>query len=323
MQLRDFGRTGLRVTPLGLGLAALGRPGYLNLGHGQDFQAGRTPDDLRARTFEVLDAAWAGGIRFLDAARSYGQAEVFLGAWLRERRVPAQAAVLESKWGYTYTAGWQVQAEQHEVKQHSLATLERQWPETEQALGRLPDAYLIHSATLESGVLQDRLVLERLARLRAGGLRVGLSLSGPGQAETLRRALELRVEGEPLFQVVQATWNLLEPSAGAALSEAHEAGWGVVIKEALANGRLTARGPQLPAALAEACRELDSTPDALALAAALQQPFVHTVLSGAASVEQLASNLRAVGLARLPGGLETLAEPPAHYWQTRAGLPWT
>jgi hypothetical protein len=30
---RLLGTTGLTVTPLGLGLAALGRPGYINLGH--------------------------------------------------------------------------------------------------------------------------------------------------------------------------------------------------------------------------------------------------------------------------------------------------
>ena len=40
---------------------------------------------------------------------------------------------------------------------------------------------------------------------------------------------------------MQATWNLLEPSAGPALAEARAAGMGVIIKEALANGRLTSR----------------------------------------------------------------------------------
>jgi len=49
------------------------------------------------------------------------------------------------------------------------------------------------------------------------------------QGETLRRALKVKVnaggEGECcLFDCVQATWNVLEPSAGAALLQAHEAG---------------------------------------------------------------------------------------------------
>jgi len=72
--------------------------------------------------------------------------------------------------------------------------------------------------------------------LRAGGLRIGLSVSGPRQAEVIRRALAVRVDGINPFQSVQATWNLMEPSAGPALAEAHDAGWGVIIKEALANG---------------------------------------------------------------------------------------
>src|SRR5688500_10857089 len=36
MQLRTLGATGLLVSPIGLGLAALGRPGYINLGHAAD-----------------------------------------------------------------------------------------------------------------------------------------------------------------------------------------------------------------------------------------------------------------------------------------------
>lgn len=224
---------------LGLGLAALGRPGYINLGHGEDVGQGKGETAMQARASEVLDAAWEGGARYFDAARSYGKAEAFLGAWLRARAHPATVG---SKWGYTYTAGWRTDAETHEVKDHSLSTLERQWPETLEALGRAPDVYLIHSATLDTGVLEDRAVLARLAELAASGVRVGLSTSGPRQAGTLRRALEVRVDGVNPFCVVQATWNLLEPSAGEALAEAQGQGWHVVLKEVVANGRLTARG---------------------------------------------------------------------------------
>ena len=40
---------------IGLGLAALGRPGYINLGHDEDLPPGRQVDDLRRRTHELLD----------------------------------------------------------------------------------------------------------------------------------------------------------------------------------------------------------------------------------------------------------------------------
>jgi aryl-alcohol dehydrogenase-like predicted oxidoreductase len=62
------------------------------------------------------------------------------------------------------------------------------------------------------------------------------------QAETLRRAmLVTTADGTCLFDSVQATWNLLEQSAGQALLEARAAGMSVVVKEGMANGRLTAR----------------------------------------------------------------------------------
>jgi aryl-alcohol dehydrogenase-like predicted oxidoreductase len=53
-------------------LAALGCPGYINLGHGEDYQDRRTVEEMEQRAFEVLDAAWDAGVRYFDAARSYG-----------------------------------------------------------------------------------------------------------------------------------------------------------------------------------------------------------------------------------------------------------
>ncbi|MEF2278696.1 aldo/keto reductase [Deinococcus sp. YIM 134068] len=307
---------------LGLGLAALGRPGYLNLGHGVDVGAVKDVDAMRAQAQGVLDAAWEAGVRYYDAARSYGEAEAFLGGWLRER---GHRTAVGSKWGYTYTAGWRVDAERHEVKDHTAATLERQWPETLEALGQQPDVYLIHSATLETGVLEDERVLARLAELSQGGVRVGLSTSGPTQAETLRRALAVRVDGVNPLSVVQATWNLLEPSAEEMLAEAHAAGWAVVVKEGVANGRLTSRGT-IPPALAEVCADLSATPDAVALAAVLAQPWADVVLSGATTGEQLESNLAALTVNLTPAQLDALrglTQPAVDYWRERSALTWT
>lgn len=330
MTERELGRTGLRVSRVGLGLAALGRPGYINLGHADDLGGEYAVEAMREQAHRVLDAAHEAGVRYFDAARSYGRAEEFLAGWLEARGVAPEEVVVGSKWGYTYTAGWRVEAEVHEVKEHSLAVLRRQHRESVERLGRHLDLYQVHSATLESGVLEDREVLAELARLRGEGLRIGLSLSGPRQAETLRRALEVEHGGERLFDSVQATWNLLEPSAGAALGEAQEAGVGVVVKEALANGRLTERNddPAFTAKLgllrAEA-RRLETTVDALALAAALARPWADVVLSGAATPEHLRSNTAAVEVAwdsLAEERLGALAEEPEGYWRTRSALEW-
>ena len=295
---------------IGLGLAALGRPGYINLGHDEDLSPGRAVDDLRQRTHELLEQAWQSGIRYFDAARSYGLAEVFLGEWLTpERR--AQLTI-GSKWGYTYVADWRHDAETHEVKDHSLATFERQWPETLQALGGPPDFYLIHSLTPDSPALSDAKLLDRLTELAADGVRVGLSTSGPHQAATLRAALDL----DGPFTAVQGTWNVLEPSAGPALAEAHDAGWFVVVKEAVANGRLTTRAGDTPFNTFAAQHHLN--PDALAIGAALANPWSDIVLSGATTPAQLDSNLAARDIEPV---IE-FAQTPAEYWTERSALPW-
>src|SRR6266540_2837504 len=135
MATRRLGGDGPATSRVGLGLAALGRPAYINVGHGDDFPEGRSPELMERRAHAVLDAARAAGIGYFDAARSYGRAEAFLRAWLDARRVAPGQVVVASKWGYRYTGAWSLQAERHEVKDHSLAALEEQLAESEAALG--------------------------------------------------------------------------------------------------------------------------------------------------------------------------------------------
>ncbi|WP_035795092.1 aldo/keto reductase [Kitasatospora mediocidica] len=312
----------------GLGTAAVGRPGYITLGRDLDLPAERTVEALRRRTHALLDAAYAAGVRYFDTARSYGRAEEFVGEWLAARPQAASEVLVGSKWGYTYTADWQASGVPvHEVKEHSTAVFDRQITETRAALGARLGIYLVHSVTPDSPALTDPALHARLAELAAGGVRVGLSTSGPAQAETIRAALEVTAGGQPLFAAVQATWNVLEPSAGPALARAHEAGWLVVVKEGMANGRLADRNATGPdtAALRALAAGTGTSCDALALAAAAAQPWADVVLSGAATPEQLASNLTAAGVGLGPAdlaALDALAEPAEAYWRTRAALPW-
>jgi aryl-alcohol dehydrogenase-like predicted oxidoreductase len=313
--ITTLGNTGVRVTRIGLGLAALGRPGYITLGHAADLAGHTDVASMERGAHEVLDAAYAGGVRYFDAARSYGKAEAFLGSWLLHRGFGRNDVTVGSKWGYTYTADWRVDAEVNEVKDLTAATFRRQLAETRELLGDRLCLYEIHSATFDSGVLDDREVLGELAALRSTGVFIGLTTTGPGQSATIDRALE--VGG---FDVVQSTWNLLERSAGPALAAARAAGIGVIIKEALANGRLTDRG-DVPE-LAAAARAADATPDAVALAAVLAQPWVDVALSGAATVAELQSNLAALALEVDAERFDGLVEDPDTYWETRGKLPW-
>ncbi len=316
--LRELGQTGISTSAISLGLAALGRPGYLNLGHGEDFED-RSVQGLADRSHAVLDAAYRAGVRHFDAARSYGRAEEFLGSWLRSRSLRPGEVTVSSKWGYTYTAGWRVAADPPEVKDLSADTLRRQLTETRELLGPYVSLYQIHSATVSSGVLDDPDVRRELEALRAEGVAIGMSVTGTEQAATIEHAV--RIGG---FDTVQATWNLLERSAGEALQSAHEAGLGVIVKEALANGRLSPRGGIEP--LARAAQRIGVSEDALALAGVLARPWVDTVLSGASTVAQLTSNLSAFEVEWDPAlekELAPMTEAPESYWETRSSLPWT
>ena len=333
MQTCRLGRTGLVATRIGLGLAAVGRPAYITLGREDDLGVDRSVETMRDRAHELLDAAWASGVRYFDAARSYGLAEEFLASWLQKTGLTRGDLTVASKWGYTYMAGWRVTAEVNEIKDHSLVALRRQIRESRTLLGPWLAVFQIHSATVESGVLKDAAVLGDLARLKQDGLEIGLSVSGSRQSDTIRAATEIRVDGQNLFSVVQATWNVLEQSAADALTDAHHAGLGVIVKEALANGRLVEN--RAGDAVETTIREIGQahgdgpsvpTVDSIAIAAALAQPWADVVLSGAVNVSQLESNLAAIDI-RLSGAeldeIAALATSPQRYWDARGALPWS
>jgi aryl-alcohol dehydrogenase-like predicted oxidoreductase len=237
------------------------------------------------------------------------------------KRSGHQGAQVSSKWGYRYTGGWQRTAAVHEVKEHSLSHLTTQWAQTKALLGPWLRTLHIHSLTPDSPALDDQPLLDRLWQLRGTGLTIGASVSGPRQAEVIDRLLTVRRQGERLFSAVQATWNLLERSAGPALQRAHDAGLQVVVKEGLANGRLSPRGDVTPV-LDEAQRR-GTTADALSLAVALAQPFADVVLSGAATKTQVAANLLARNVEVLADTLTSVTQPAERYWAERSTLRWS
>jgi len=330
MQYVQLGNTGLNVSRIGLGLAALGRPGYINLGHGADLGYEYEVAEMENRTHQMLDLALNLGIRYFDAAQSYGKAEIFLSNWLKKQSASREELTVGSKWGYTYTAEWQVDVDVHEVKSHTPEVFDRQWPESKSRLGDYLRLYQIHSATFDSGVLENTSVLNRLAGIKEKGMLVGLSLSGPDQAAVLEKAMQIYIDGQRLFDCVQATWNLLEPSAGPQLELAARAGMGVILKEVLANGRLTSKNEdpefgEQQQLLAEYAQKAGTGIDAWAIAAAMAQPWAHIILSGAAREDHLRSNLNALGIQRSLYDTEwekRLRENTIQYWKNRKSLAW-
>jgi len=305
---------------IGLGLAALGRPAYINVGRVEELPAARDVDAMRTACHLVLDEAYAAGVRWIDVARSYGLAERFLAEWLAERG--HRDVTVSSKWGYAYVGGWRLDAAQHEAKEHSLTRFSVQWKETVALLGDAVSLYQVHSLTPDSPVFADVALLAALAELAAAGVRIGFSTSGPRQSEAIERGLALEVSGQRVFTAVQSTWNVLETSAESVLRQAHNDGNLVMLKETLANGRLAVRPPRL---LAELATAHGVAPDALAVAAALARPWVDGVLVGPSSTGQLSSNLDAGRVELDPDELDrlgALAEPPKDYWAYRSSLEW-
>src|SRR2546430_10804829 len=81
MEYRLFGRTGMRVSVLGLGCGGFGGVGSAPelFGKGED----------KATAFALMNRAWDEGINYFDPADSYGGgvSESVIGAWLKERKV--------------------------------------------------------------------------------------------------------------------------------------------------------------------------------------------------------------------------------------------
>lgn len=324
MRLKPFGDSGYQLSMMGLGLAALGRPGYINLGHGDDLGT-HDVEAMKLRTEQMIDEATTLGVNYLDVAQSYGKGEAFLASWLRKN--PKASVFVGSKWGYYYTADWTVDADQHEIKEHSLSRLNKQWPESHDRLASHLKLYQIHSATLESGVLENRKVLQRLFEIKQEGYLIGLSVSGEKQSEVIERALEITISGQRLFDAVQATMNCFEQGACKALEHAANAGLGVIIKEGVANGRLTIHNvldPRL-AVINTIARQHNVGIDAIALAWVMSKPFVHVVLSGASTLQQLKSNVEAHSIQLDQKGIKQLDQmriESRDYWQERSAMIW-
>ena len=309
---------------LGLGLAALGRPGYINIGHHQNIGSDKSKEAMYFKAEKVLNFAYQSGIQYFDVARVYGASEEFLSKWIRKQN--QFNGYVGSKWGYEYLADWKIDTDVHERKDHSAAFLKQQWVETRLNLGKNIDLYQIHSVTPESKVLNDRNVLNELQNIKKSGIEIGISTSGPSQAETIKKLLEIN-KVENLFTFIQCTINILEQSCQQILIEASESKINIIAKEIFANGRLSAANKEFHQKeilnLRNLALDLNLSLEDLSLIWAYKQKYINIVLTGAATVEQLQSNIDAISKKDviLPN-LSELGTSKESYWQSRKSLKW-
>lgn len=314
------------MAEIGLGTAAIGRPLYINI-----------KDSKRSRAFDkeefvsegqaLLDFAYAKGIRILDTAPGYGLAENLVLEWLRNRNI--SDVLVSSKWGYTYVADFSPTAEQHEVKEHSLSKLNEQWEVTKELLPSL-NIYQIHSATLDTQVLQNTEVLKRLYKLKkTHNVAIGLTTTGANQLEVMRLAMDVEVENEALFDSFQVTYNVFDQSLAELVGADFDKT--IIVKEALANGRVfpnVQRYPQYRAhynLLSELSKKYNVGADAIALRFCMDSIKSDTVLSGASSQKQLSENLKAYDFVLTEdeiSRIKMLKVDPKGYWAERKALEW-
>ena len=311
---------------LGLGTAALGRPQYINVRQNDVDNSDLAA--FRKQIFQVLEDAYNAGIRYFDTAPGYGLAEELVLDWLETK--DDNSIEIATKWGYTYTANFDANATVHEVKEHSLAKLNEQWNFSKQLLPYLK-VYQIHSATLETGVLENQEVLKQLAFLKKEyNLKIGLTTTGTNQVDVIKKALDVFVDDKQLFDVFQVTYNFLEQSLLEIIDELHQQNKEIVIKEALANGRVFSNKnyvhyQKMYASLEKLSKKYKVGIDAIALKYCEQTIPKSTVLSGASNANQLKENLKINSFSlsaddvNLLNSFNTDAE---HYWSERKNLEW-
>ncbi len=210
MQSRPLGRTGVMVSPLGLGTVALGRAEGLKYP-----RPVRIPTDDEARA--LLRRARDLGVNLIDTAPAYGLSEERLGSLLPGERADW---VIVTKAGEEYY-------QRYDFSPDSIVR------SVERSLTRLRtdylDAVLLHSdGVAEAGAAADE-AYDALARLRERGLvrAIGASTKTEAGAD---RAIER-------CDVVMLTYNEQEAGMAGAIGRAHARGIGVLVKKPLGGGR--------------------------------------------------------------------------------------
>jgi aryl-alcohol dehydrogenase-like predicted oxidoreductase len=205
MEQRELGKTGLKVTPLGLGLAEISRQDNMGI---DVSQAAR-----------VLNEALDNGINFLDTAACYGATEELIGKVVSHRR---DEYVLATKAGHAVTdapgKSWTRETVEHSIDR-SLQRLQ-----TDHV-----DIVQLHSCGVD--VLEQGDVIDALIRAREAGKTRFASFSGDNEAA--KWAVE-----SGIFASLQTSYNLVDQHARTKglFDMARKAGMGVIIKRPVANG---------------------------------------------------------------------------------------
>ncbi|MCB9962888.1 MAG: aldo/keto reductase [Hyphomonas sp.] len=312
MEMRELGRSGLRIAPLVLG--------------GNVF--GWTAD--KDTSFAILDAFLGAGFNTVDTANVYsrwmpghvgGESETVVGEWFAQSGGRREDTLLITKVGSDMGTGGKGLKASYMVEacEASLARLQTDYI----------DLYLSHFPDPETPIeetLEGHYQLIKSGKVRACG---GSNYDGPG----LEAALNAAGDGRARYEVLQPHYNLLvrDEYEGAREDVCVREGLGVIPYFALASGfltgkyrteddlkksmrgmrmkeLLTGRGPKVLAAMDEVAARHGATLAQVALAWLMHKPSVTAPIASATSVVQLKDILQSASLALTAEDMKALDE---------------
>lgn len=269
MEMATLGKTGLRVSRLGAGLAEIGSLTDMSM-------AGK-----------LLNVALDGGINFLDTAACYGNSEEWIGHTISHRR---QEYILGTKAGHV--------AEGYEGEEWTAKTI---LDSIERSLKRVKTDYLdlvqLHSCGVD--VLERGDVLQALLEAKRSGKTRYIGYSGDHEA-----ALWTIESGQ--FDTLQTTFNVVDQGARkGVLSRAKAKGMGIIGKRPIANAAWGAPASSDPVRewyrqRAQAMLDMGPIPKApqdpilLALGFTLAHEEVDTAIVGTRNPDHMRANIKLV-----------------------------
>lgn len=217
MVVRELGRSGLRVTPLGFGAFKIGRNVGIKYPQPYDLPG---EEAVQRLLNGVLDL----GINYVDTAPAYGLSEERIGRFLCGRR---GEFVLSTKVGESFEQG-------RSTYDFSVAGVRASISRSLRHLRteRL-DLVFIHAHADDLVILRETEAVETLCRLREEGVVRAIGLS----AKTPQAGLEALAWADVLMVEYHLEDRTFEP----VIARAAERGVGIVVKKPLASGRLPAR----------------------------------------------------------------------------------
>lgn len=251
---RPLGKTGLTISPLGLGTVKFGRNEGVK--YPEEFQI---PDERHLA--DLIAQAKELGINMLDTAPAYGSSEERLGRLLNKQR---QDWIIVGKVGEEFHNGKSeyIFTSKHFEKSlhHSLKNLQTDYI----------DVLLIHSDGNDTDILNNNNLIEKMIGFKQRGLVRAIGAS----TKTVKGGIKTL----DLMDVVMATYSPVAQEEKPVLDHAQNTGKGVLLKKALASGHLD---------------KLGANPLQSAMDFAFSHPATHGLITGTINPLHLKENVQA------------------------------